>query len=84
MGRKKPAILERVEIEGLADDGKCIAHHDGQAVFVSDVAPGDVVDILAYKARKKFLIGRPTKYHNLSGVRVKPVCHHFGICGRCY
>ena len=83
MGRKKPKILEQVEIEGLAEDGKCIAHHDGMAVFVSDVAPGDVVDVLAYKARKNFLQGRPTTFHHLSEVRVEPVCDHFGTCGGC-
>lgn len=83
MGRKKPTTLEQVKIEGLAEDGKCIAHHNGQAIFVSDVAPGDVVDVLAYKARKNFMMGRPTKYHTLSSVRVEPVCEHFSVCGGC-
>lgn len=83
MARKEPKILERIEIEGLADDGKCIAHHEGMALFVSDVAPGDIVDVLAYKARKNFLQGRPTKFHQLSEVRVEPKCDHFGSCGGC-
>ncbi len=83
MGRKKPIAIEEVKIEGFADDGKCIAHHNGRAIFVSDVAPGDVVDVLAYKAKKSFLLARPTRYHQLSKARVDPICNHFNVCGGC-
>ena len=83
MGRKKSIILEKVEIEGFADDGKCVAHHDGMAIFVSDVAPGDIVDLEAYRARKKFMNARPTKFHKYATDRTSPQCQHFGVCGGC-
>ncbi len=84
MGRKrKNFTIPQVTIEKMADDGKCIARHDGMAVFVKDVAPGDIVDLEVYKKKKSFLEARPTAFHHYSEVRNEPVCEHFGICGGC-
>lgn len=67
----------------MAAEGKCIAHHEGQAIFVRGVAPGDVVDLRIVKARKKYMEAVPLHFHQLSDQRVEPFCSHFGICGGC-
>ena len=47
MGRKKKELplLERVEITGVAAEGKALARVDDLVVFVPFVVPGDVVDL---------------------------------------
>ena len=82
MSKKKPKIFSNVLIEGFADEGKCVAHHDGAAFFVSNVAPGDLVDVSAIKS-KNFFRGRPIKFHEMSPHRQEPVCSHFEDCGGC-
>ncbi|MEQ9425684.1 MAG: 23S rRNA (uracil(1939)-C(5))-methyltransferase RlmD [Cyclobacteriaceae bacterium] len=83
MGRRKAFKLESIEIEAIADGGKCVAHHDGMAIFVKDVVPGDIVDIEAKKKRRNYLEGRPLKFISKSKNRTEPVCEHFGVCGGC-
>ena len=83
MGRSKPKIFENILIEGIADDGKCIAHHDGAAIFVRDVAPGDIVDVRAKKSRKNFFEAVPVQFKELSKNRTNASCRHFGTCGGC-
>ena len=43
--KKEPFILENVLIEGVAAEGKAIAHIDGMVLFVEFAVPGDVVDV---------------------------------------
>ena len=59
MGRKfKKKLIENLTIVDIADRGKYVAkNEEGQVVFVEDVAPGDVVDVLVYKKRKGYLLG---------------------------
>ncbi|MDA0195835.1 MAG: 23S rRNA (uracil(1939)-C(5))-methyltransferase RlmD [Bacteroidetes bacterium] len=83
MGRRKPFTIEKVVIEGIADEGKCVAHHDGMAIFVRDVAPGDIADLEVRKVKRNYLEGHPTHFHEKSIHRVEPICTHFGLCGGC-
>ena len=86
MARKKKfrMILENITITGIADKGKCVARaEDGKVIFVEDVAPGDVVDVLIYKKRKGYLHGAVQHVHKYSKDRAEPFCEHFGICGGC-
>ncbi|MFP4089852.1 MAG: 23S rRNA (uracil(1939)-C(5))-methyltransferase RlmD [Cyclobacteriaceae bacterium] len=83
MSKKKQKILKEISIERMAAEGKCIAQHEGQIIFVNDVAPGDVVDIRIVKARKKYMEAVPLHFHQLSKLRVEPFCSHFGTCGGC-
>lgn len=49
--KKKPLpILENVEIEAVAAEGKCVAHVDDMVVFVPFVVPGDIVDLQVRKS----------------------------------
>lgn len=76
-------LLTEVEIIDVAAEGKSLARHDGQVVFVADTAPGDVVDIQLTKDKKKYLEGRPVKFHKLSPLRTEPFCQHYDLCGGC-
>lgn len=85
MSRKKTqTILENITIDGIAAEGKSIAHTaEGQVIFIEYGVPGDVVDILVTKRKKRFLEGRITNIHVPSPHRLQPFCKHFGVCGGC-
>ncbi len=77
-----PPILN-VDITAMAAEGRCVARHEGQVIFVSGVAPGDRVDLRITKAQKNYLEAVPTAFHQFSEERVEPFCQHFGVCGGC-
>lgn len=86
MGRrsgKKPVIYEKVTVLDAVSEGKCIGKVDDKVIFITNVAPGDVVDVRIQKSRKKFLEGQPIKFHEYSKLRIEPFCQHFGTCGGC-
>ncbi len=82
MSRKRvDLVLEGVVIEGVAAEGKAIAHAgDGMVVFVDFAVPGDVVDVRVLKKKKE---GRVERIVSPSEHRVEPFCPHFGVCGGC-
>ena len=85
MGRKKkPRHEHQIEITGIAEKGRGVGRTpDGQVLFVENVAPGDVVDVLVTKKRKGYTLGTVTHYHEYSKDRVAPFCRHYEICGGC-
>nr|MBI1230638.1 23S rRNA (uracil(1939)-C(5))-methyltransferase RlmD [Cytophagales bacterium] len=84
MSRKmKHQVLEGLTIERIASEGKCVAHYEGKVVFVSQVAPGDVVDVRVTKGRSSFLEGDVIRIQQYSPDREEPFCSHFGVCGGC-
>lgn len=86
MGRKrrKPILLPKVAITGIADKGKSVGKaEDGRVVFVEAVVPGDVVAVQVNKKRKGTLFGYATQTHQYSIDRVDPFCKHFEHCGGC-
>lgn len=77
-------VLEKIKIESIAAEGKCIARHEDLVIFVEGiVAPGDVVDLRVTRKKKNFMEAMPVRFHTLSAVREKPFCQHFGVCGGC-
>lgn len=76
-------MLENVTIEAVAAEGKSIARHDGQVIFVEGVVPGDVVDLQVFRKKKSFLEARAISFKSLSEKRLEPFCSHFGTCGGC-
>ncbi len=80
---KKGDQLEDIVVESMAAEGKCIAHRNGQVVFIQGCAPGDTVDIQLTKIKTSFLEGRVVKIKKLSPDRAQPFCSHFGTCGGC-
>ena len=82
--RKRPLpLIEKLEIIDAGAEGKAIAKHEDQVVFVTGVVPGDICDVQIFRKKRRFLEGRPTHWHKRSQLRVKAICKHFGICGGC-
>jgi 23S rRNA (uracil1939-C5)-methyltransferase len=81
--RKKILLIEKIRISDIGAEGNALARIDNLVVFVPMLIPGDVVDILVKKKKKKYLEGTAVKFHEYSTDRIKPVCSHFGTCGGC-
>jgi len=79
----KNKVITNLLIERIASEGKCLGHHEEKVVFVTGVAPGDVVDVRITKGKSSFMEGEPVKFHEYSKERIEPFCSHFGICGGC-
>lgn len=84
MGRKKQDIvLENIEIESVAAEGKAIARVGGAVLFVQFAVPGDIVDVKVTKKKKNYMEGFILRMVRPSAHRLEPFCSHFGICGGC-
>ena len=84
MSRKKTdLLLENVEIEAVAAEGKAIAHVDGMVLFVEFAVPGDIADVRVFKKKKNYMEGYTVRLVSPSPHRLKPFCPHFGFCGGC-
>ena len=80
---KKGDLITDLVLETMAAEGKCVAKLNGQVIFISGGAPGDVVDIELTKIKTAFLEGRVREIKKLSTNRTIPFCSHFGTCGGC-
>jgi 23S rRNA (uracil1939-C5)-methyltransferase len=81
--RKHFEIIPAVRIEEMVAEGKCLVRHNNLVIFVTGVAPGDVVDLRITQEKKKYLEAVPVRFHEYSPVRTEPFCEHFGVCGGC-
>lgn len=79
----KNKVITNLHIERIASEGKCLGHHEEKVVFVTGVAPGDVVDVRITRGKSSFMEGEPVKFHEYSKERIDPFCAHFGTCGGC-
>lgn len=79
----KNKVITNLKIERIASEGKCLGYHEEKVVFVTKVAPGDVVDVRITKGKSSFMEGEPVKFHEYSKERIEPFCSHFGTCGGC-
>jgi 23S rRNA (uracil1939-C5)-methyltransferase len=82
--RRKPQIFEKVSFTGIADKGKSVGRDEqGRVVFVEEVAPGDVADVLVIRKRKGVWVGVAQQMHEYSPDRTEPFCKHYWHCGGC-
>ena len=79
----KGKIIEKLQIEDIADDGRSVTRHNGLVIFVDKAMPGDVVDVLITRKHNSYLEGRVTLRHESSQFRIDAFCKHFGVCGGC-
>lgn len=86
----KPAVrLERIRIDDVAAEGKCLVRTDEGVIFVEGrlggpaVAPGDLVDIRITNTKKQYREAVVEHVHEYGPVRTEPFCEHFGTCGGC-
>jgi 23S rRNA (uracil1939-C5)-methyltransferase len=82
MGIKKGQVVQ-LSVESTAFKGKGVARHEGQAVFIPNTAPGDVVEARIIKKKKKYLEAKVLKTIKPSALRKQPVCSHADVCGGC-
>ncbi|MEO6473156.1 MAG: TRAM domain-containing protein, partial [Aeromicrobium sp.] len=72
-----------VDVEGIAHGGHCIAHLDGQVVFVRHTLPGERVRIRVTERTKRFLRADAIEIITPALGRVTPPCRYAGECGGC-
>ena len=80
--RERP-VLQNILIEGYANEGKCISHHDGKVLFVKGAVPGETVNVQITKSKKDFSEGEVMEVLQPSPDRQIPFCIHYGYCGGC-
>ena len=77
-------VFHQIKVLDAGAKGVSVAKApDGKVVFISNVVPGDLVDVQTFKKRKAYYEGKAVKFHELSEHRVDPICEHFGVCGGC-
>ncbi len=82
MGRKRK-IIENLEIIDIVPEGKGLGRKDDLVIFVKEVVPGDVVDVLIKRNKPSFKEGVAIKFHKYSDLRINAKCEHFDLCGGC-
>jgi 23S rRNA (uracil1939-C5)-methyltransferase len=63
--------------------GEAVSKDLGIPVFIAYGAPGDLVEVEIFDARKDFLRGKILKILEPARSRIEPPCGLFGICGGC-
>ncbi|HET8829851.1 MAG TPA: 23S rRNA (uracil(1939)-C(5))-methyltransferase RlmD [Pelobium sp.] len=81
--RREPQPLNGLTVHDIAEEGKGVARAEDLVVFIEKAIPGDVVDALVYKKKKKFAEAKIERIITPSPERVDPFCQHFGVCGGC-
>ena len=76
-------IIRNLEITSLVHGGRGIGRHEGKAVFVPLVAPGDRIDCRVVKSKKRFAEAELIEILVPSPLRREPPCPFFGTCGGC-
>lgn len=74
-----------VSVEKVAHGGHFIARHLGQVLFIRDVIPGEVVEVVVTSTGSSFYRADLVKVIEASPDRVLPPCQysHVGGCGGC-
>src|SRR5688572_2076722 len=70
-------------IVDLTHEGVGVADLDGRKVFVADALPGERVEIVLRKRRRKLQEADLKRVLEPSLSRVQPGCEYFGRCGGC-
>lgn len=81
--KNKYPRIDNLHITDIAAEGKSLGRVDDQVVFVANTIPGDVVNIQINNKRRRFMEGYVLDYVEMSPMRIKPICQHFGECGGC-
>jgi 23S rRNA (uracil1939-C5)-methyltransferase len=79
-GDGKPVAVRVID---LTHDGVGVADLDGKRVFVPDALPGELVDIVPRKRRRKLQEAALVRVLEPSPDRTQPGCEYFGKCGGC-
>lgn len=72
-----------LRIEKVVDGGQGLSFHEGKAVFVPYVLPGELVTARVEDSRAKFSLTSLVAVLEPSEYRIEPSCPLFGRCGGC-
>ena len=72
-----------VKIDKLSHDFRGITRVSDKVTFVSDVIPGEIVDIRIVNSKKNMNEAKVISYIDTSNDRVKPNCPYYDLCGGC-
>ena len=72
-----------VKIDNLSHDFRGIARVNDKVTFISDVIPGEVVDIKITSSKKNINEGKVISYIETSDNRTQSKCPYGGLCGGC-
>lgn len=75
--------IAALRIDGLDQDGRGIARHDGKRILIHGALPGELVSANLFKRARRFYEARLTQVIEPSDQRVVPACAHFDVCGGC-
>lgn len=81
--RKPLPLLENIQIEGIAAEGKAIARVDNKVIFIPYAVPGDIVDLQVTRKKSHYAEATIASIIHPSPMRIQPFCKHFGVCGGC-
>ncbi len=81
--KNKSFLLENIEIIDIADEGKAVGRHNDMVVFVDGAIPGDIVDVMVRRKKKRYMEGYVASVKKYSEYRKDAFCKHFGLCGGC-
>lgn len=72
-----------VTVNDLDPFGQGVARHDGKALFISVLLPGECAEVTLTQDKRNFGHATVKKRLTDSPARVTPRCPHFGVCGGC-
>ncbi|XTZ37583.1 23S rRNA (uracil(1939)-C(5))-methyltransferase RlmD [Salmonella enterica] len=72
-----------VTVNDLDPFGQGVARHNGKALFIPELLPGETAEIILKEDKRQFARGEVKRRLNDSPERVTPQCPHFGVCGGC-
>lgn len=82
-GRLRAGAVLDVRVERILPGGVGLAHAEGQTLFVSLAAPGDLARVRVESTKGRAAFASIVEVLEPSGVRAEPPCPYFGRCGGC-
>ncbi|WP_426447643.1 23S rRNA (uracil(1939)-C(5))-methyltransferase RlmD [Siccibacter colletis] len=72
-----------VTADDLDPFGQGVARHQGKALFIAGLLPGETAEVTLTEEKRQFAHARVKKRLTHSPERVTPACPHFNVCGGC-
>jgi len=72
-----------VLIESLDGEGRGVTHVEGKAIFIEGALPGETVEYVSYRRKKRYESATVERVVRESSSRTAPGCRYFGVCGGC-
>ncbi|WP_039055409.1 23S rRNA (uracil(1939)-C(5))-methyltransferase RlmD [Enterobacter sp. Bisph1] len=72
-----------VTVTDLDPFGQGVARHNGKAMFIPGLLPGETAEVMLKEDKRQFARAEVKRRLNDSAERVTPRCPHFGVCGGC-